>query len=233
LVDVDTIDNYFYGSLAIVAYEVRATGGRLKPGDDALDAAYFPVSDIPELAWTSNEKALDIYIRMHADEWAMVDSFKQLFPDAPDIENMKSDRIGTGKFLSDVMVKLIDVEMEHINTQWISDVKKNISSLEGIKGLMAELNHAALRDVRSWLMGSDVNYKVYGDIGRELKNLNVCLPDVLNAMALSRKSIWLYVIKRRILSSPLEIYSTLELNNRVIFFYDRINYNIAEGYCSL
>ena len=28
LIDVDTIDNYFYGSLAIVTYEVKMTGGR-------------------------------------------------------------------------------------------------------------------------------------------------------------------------------------------------------------
>jgi uncharacterized small protein (DUF1192 family) len=38
------------------------------------------------------------------------------------------------------------------------------------------------------------------------------------------------VIKQRILSSPLEIYSTLELNNRIIFLYDKVNYYITKGY---
>ncbi len=36
LIDVDTVDNYYYGSLAIVTYEVKAVGGILKPGDDAI-----------------------------------------------------------------------------------------------------------------------------------------------------------------------------------------------------
>jgi len=50
-------------------------------------------------------------------------------------------------------------------------------------------------------------------------------------MALSRKSIWSHVMQKKILSSPLEIYTTLEFNNRIIFIYDRINYYITTGYC--
>jgi hypothetical protein len=40
----------------------------------------------------------------------------------------------------------------------------------------------------------------------------------------------MHVIRQRILSSPLEIYSTLELNNRIIFLYDKVNYFITAGY---
>ena len=56
------------------------------------------------------------------------------------------------------------------------------------------------------------------------------LPDMLIALALSRRSIWMHVIKKKILASPLEIYATLELNNRIIFFYDKVNYYLSEGY---
>jgi hypothetical protein len=37
-------------------------------------------------------------------------------------------------------------------------------------------------------------------------------------------------VKKKILSSPLEIYTTLELNNQIIFLYDKINYYLTAGY---
>ena len=69
------------------------------------------------------------------------------------------------------------------------------------------------------------------DIGRELKKSALPLPELMTAMALSRKSIWKHVINKKIFASPLEIYTTLELNNRIIFIYDRINYFLTKGYC--
>jgi hypothetical protein len=66
--------------------------------------------------------------------------------------------------------------------------------------------------------------------GTRMRDLSIPLPEILNALALSRKNIWVHVIKQRILSSPVEIYSTLELNNRIIFLYDKVNYCIAKGY---
>ena len=42
--------------------------------------------------------------------------------------------------------------------------------------------------------------------------MDAALPDVLNAMALSRKGIWMHVVRKKILSSLMEIYITLELN---------------------
>lgn len=63
-----------------------------------------------------------------------------------------------------------------------------------------------------------------------LRDRNVSLPSVLTVMALSRKAIWTQVMKRRILGSPLQIYTTLELNNRIIFLYDKMDYHLAVGY---
>jgi len=39
-------------------------------------------------------------------------------------------------------------------------------------------------------------------------------------------------VKKQCLSSPLESYATLELNNRIIFFYDKVLFAIIEGYCN-
>jgi 8-oxo-dGTP diphosphatase len=231
LIDVDTVENYFYGSLAIVTYEVKITGGILAPGDDATDAAYFFINNLPELAWSSNDKAVEIFGRLYKDTWAMMDSFRQLFPDASNIGGVPRGMENSGAFLSNLLVKLIEMDMDEISREWIKNVLDNLPEMKGLRDALIKLNNMVLCDVRSWLKGGEINYKKYIEFGKDIKKETPLLPEILTALALSRKSIWLFVIKKRILSSPLEIYSTLELNNRIIFFYDRINYFITKGYC--
>jgi 8-oxo-dGTP diphosphatase len=231
LIDVDTVENYFYGSLAIVTYEVKITGGILVPGDDATDAAYFPINSLPELAWSSNDKAVEIFGRLYKDTWAMMDSFRHLFPDASNIEGVPRGTENSGAFLSNLLVKLIEMDMDEISREWIKKVLDNMPEMKGLRDALIKLNNMALCDVRSWLKGGEINYKKYIEFGKDIKKEAALLPEILTALALSRKSIWLFVIRKRILSSPLEIYSTLELNNRIIFFYDKINYFITKGYC--
>jgi len=232
LIDVDTIDNYFYGSMAIITYEAEATGGRLRPGDDACDAGYFPLADLPPLAWSSNRKALDIYMKLNRDTWAMVDSFKKLFPDieaeeglAPEVEKQK-------KFLSKVLMKMIAQDLEEISRSWADDLQSIAPDLAPHHETLLNMNRKVLRSVQVWLKGTSeaIDFDEFLQKGEKLCNLNIPLPDVLNAMALSRKSIWMHVVKKKILSSPLEIYTTLEMNNRIIFLYDKINYYLTAGY---
>jgi ADP-ribose pyrophosphatase YjhB (NUDIX family)/SAM-dependent methyltransferase len=232
LIDVDTIDNYFYGSMAIITYEADATGGTLRPGDDASDARYFPLTDLPPLAWSSNKKALDIYIELNRDTWAMVDSFKQLFPDidtkkglAPEVQKQK-------KFLSSVLIKMIARDMEEISRSWAEDVQSIAPNLTPHLETLLKMNRRVLRGVQAWLKGKSqaIDFDIFLKKGKTLSMLDIPLPDVLNAMALSRKSIWMHVVKKKILSSPFEIYTTLELNNKIIFFYDKINYCLTAGY---
>jgi ADP-ribose pyrophosphatase YjhB (NUDIX family) len=230
LIDVDTVENYFYGSLAIVTYEVKMTGGCVCPGDDAIDAKFFPIFHIPELAWTSNEKAVKIYIEQHRDIWAMVDSFKQLLPEIDPSQLIGGEQ--HPDFLSNILVKLIDKERELITRNWIDDVFKNIPKLITYFDKMFQINQAVLDAVISniKLSSNEKNFEIFHILGIESSKAGIPLPEFLTALALSRKQIWLHVIKSKIISSPLEIYSTLELNNRIIFIYDRIYYMFSKGY---
>ncbi|TFG38355.1 MAG: NUDIX domain-containing protein [Syntrophobacterales bacterium] len=232
LIDVDTIDNYFYGSMAIITYEAAITGGALRPGDDACDGGYFPLSNLPPLAWSSNRKALDIYIELNRDTWAMVDSFKQLFPDIDTMKSFAPRAEEQKKFLSNILMKMIGRDMEEISRNWAEDVQSVAPHLTPYLETLSNMNRNVLKGVQSWLQGQSqaINLDVFMETGTTLSNLDVPLADVLNAMALSRKSIWTHVVKKRILSSPLEIYATLELNNRIIFLYDKINYYLTAGY---
>ena len=49
LLGVHTLDVEIYGSLLIIIFLVRITGGDIKAGDDALDAKFFKLKEIPEM----------------------------------------------------------------------------------------------------------------------------------------------------------------------------------------
>jgi len=233
LIDVDTVDNYFYGSLAIVTYEVKAVGGELAPGDDASAVAFHPIEQTPSLAWISNEKAIRIYIDLYRDTWAMLDSFKHLFPEHATMNKVKPGETEHKSFLSNVLVKLIERDIEQICESWARDMRHGAPKLMPHIRELLELNRSILFGVQRWLSGdAPSDFSRFLTTGAQLKARGVPLPDMVIGLALSRRSIWLHVVKKKILSSPLEIYATLELNNRIIFFYDKVFFAIAEGYLS-
>lgn len=232
LIDVDTVENYFYGSLAIVTYEVRMTGGSVRPGDDAIDARYFPITQIPELAWSSNEKAIRIYCELYKDTWAMIDSFRQLYPEINSLDTIAQVTDQQRTFLSNVLVKILNTDNKDISRKWSLEVAAKVPQLKEYMDILTHINGKILWALQSNLQGSVLtgDFSDFIEIGMELKTAGIPLPELITAMALSRKTIWTHVIKKRILASPLEIYTTLELNNRIIFIYDKIIFFITKGY---
>ncbi|MEA2101408.1 MAG: NUDIX domain-containing protein [Thermodesulfobacteriota bacterium] len=232
LIDVDTVDNYLYGALAIVTYEVQYTGGNISPGDDASMAAYFPIMKIPELAWSSNKKAINIYIAQNRDTWSMIDSFKKLFPQMDPTDHIMTASDRHENLLSNVLIQMLSSDLDEISLAWEKDIRHRIPLLAGHMDTLVRLNKKILQKMRSWLSGGSAihDLKKFVPEGRNLCDMGIPLPDILTSMALSRKTIWMHVVKKRILSSPMEIYTALEFNNRIIFFYDRLNYYLSSGY---
>lgn len=232
LIDVDTVDNYFYGSLAIVTYEVKAVGGAVCPGDDATEARYFPITGLPELAWSSNHKAINIYLDLYKDTWAMIDSFRQLYPEINAVDSIANVTNEQKHFLSNVLIKILNTDNNEITTQWSNEIAVKVPKLEQFLDILRKINGKIMWALQNQLQGDlrGYDYSDFIQTGVDLKKSFVPLPELLTALALSRKTIWTHVIKKRILVSPLEIYTTLELNNRIIFIYDRIIFYIAMGY---
>lgn len=231
LIDVDTVDNYFYGSLAIVTYEIRKTGGLVTPGDDASEAAYFPLTGLPPLAWSSNEKAISLFRGIYRDIWYMADSFKRLFPEAKFLDSINLV-LEQDRFLSHVLVEIIEKHMDAIEKSWHSDLENKLPYLMHHADILAGLNKNSLKGIQYWLKrGSDtLGVEEFIGTGQMLKEHNVPLPDVLSLLSFSRKALWTVVAENGIFASPLEIYNALEINNRIIYYYDKINYYITRGY---
>jgi hypothetical protein len=134
--------------------------------------------------------------------------------------------------LSNILIKVIDKDREEITKGWADEVKSSIPSLDRHMNMLRGMNKVILQAIKEGLEKEKKSFeaKRFMEAGSKMRELDIPLPDILNALALSRKNIWVHVIKQRILSSPLEIYSTLELNNRIIFLYDKVNYYITKGY---
>ncbi len=232
LVDVDTVDDAYYGSMAIITYEIRRTGGKLMAGDDAVDARYIPIDDLPPLAWESNRKAVDRYLALYRDAWAMTDSYRHLFADMGETDIPAIEQHEEKAFLSNVLVRIIDRHQDEISGNWMEDVERIIPDIGLQMKLISKIHVRALEEVKNLLRGKEDAFDARWFIkaGTQLRDRDVPLPSVLSAMALSRKAIWAQVMKRRILGSPLQIYTTLELNNRIIFLYDRMDYHLTVGY---
>lgn len=232
LIDVDTVNNYFYGSLAIVTYEVIIKSGIVSPGDDASEARYFPIFDIPQLAWSSNEKAIKLYLAMYSEIWSVMDSYKQLFPEVNNINDLSNEPGENRKFLSNVLIKLIDKHMNKISDNWIDEIYHKLPHIKAPIDVLVTLNKSILKGIQYWLkrQTDTLGVEEFIDTGQQLKALNISLPDIMILLALSRKSLWLFMMKEKILSSLIEIYTSLEMNNRIIFYYDKIIYYITLGY---
>ena len=164
----------------------------------------------------------------------MLDSFEQLFPELTTEEILfdSKKKMNQKSFLSNILVKIIERDFNQISEKWIGDVEKNIPSLKDHLDLLNSINSNILDSIQLWLKGyrKKIDFSPFLDAGSKLSKSAVFLPDVLNAMALSRKAIWIHVLKQNILLSPLEIYTALELNNRIILFYDKVVYALSFGY---
>jgi 8-oxo-dGTP diphosphatase len=233
LIDVDTIDNDFYGSLAIVTYEVKMTGGMVRPGDDAVEAKYFPIMELPELAWSSNMKALTLYRELFKDTWAMIDSFRELYPEIQSLDSIVKASREQKHLLSDILIIILKTDYNEISENWSREVVEKIPSIKSYMKDLVNTNNKILSSIQLHLQGDMTkdDFTDFIETGKELKMIQLPLPELITAMALSRKSIWIHVMMKKILASPLEIYTTLELNNRIIFIYDKIIYFLAKGYC--
>lgn len=224
LLDSDSYQSDFYGDLLIVTFEVEKTGGAERAGDDAEDVRYFPLDRVPPLAFAANTKALETCIQRRSDEWAIQDSFRAL------------RRESLGDLLSDSLVQFVEEHAEQIARFWLDDVRSNHTT-----GAYADLNEEALQEraeatillFTRWLRRRDEDQEVrrfHRAAGGERRADGVPLHQVLSALALLRKQIWVFALTHGVWEKPIDVYRVLELDRRIMVFFDRAMVQLARGY---
>jgi hypothetical protein len=138
--------------------------------------------------------------------------------------------------ISQKFVELIGKNADAISRQWVKDVTQNSNTpfyhnLDRDK--LYERGLVMYKNLGTWLPVStpkEVIAGYYKKWGRDRFAEGIPLPQLIYAYILFRRHLWLFILHSGFFDTAIELLRALELNNRVILFFDRALYNIALGY---
>ncbi len=229
LIDVDSVTSGYYGDLTFITFEVEQIGGSAIAGDDATAVKYFPIDKLPVLPFRSNIKAIKNYIRNKVDYWAIVDSFN-LTRDDEEFEHRKKH------FLSDKLAAVIENNAEIIAGNWMRDVleKPSTSIYRKLdKDEVFERGKKVILQFGHWLNGMYTdkdNLDFYLIMGEVRKEEGFKSSEVISALSLIRKNIWEFALSQGMWNKTIDIYIALELERRMMLFFDKAAYYLSKGY---
>ncbi|TFG91783.1 MAG: hypothetical protein E4H15_05165 [Syntrophobacterales bacterium] len=67
-------------------------------------------------------------------------------------------------------------------------------------------------------------------MGAQRRKEGFALSEVIQALITTRRYLWLKVLSDGLLDTALDLHKGLDLNNRVVLFFDRAIYFTAKGY---
>ncbi|MCD4772750.1 MAG: NUDIX domain-containing protein [Bacteroidales bacterium] len=229
LIDADSCTNYLYGDLIFLSFEVEQTGGKLEAGDDAIATKYFPIDKIPKLAFSSNTKAVEAYIKSKKDYWAILDSFNLSLSK----DKFKKKEIN---LLSNKLIEMIEKNTKSIAELWLLDISSNKSTPHYHlfdKQKLLERSQIVISQLSKWLSMDYNKHDIrnfYKQLGNERRKEDFALSEVISSLSLIRKHIWEFALSRGIWNTTIDIYIALELGRRMMLFFDKATYYVSIGY---
>ncbi|HOC45872.1 MAG: NUDIX hydrolase [Syntrophorhabdaceae bacterium] len=231
LIDVGSHINPLYGELLIVTFEVEKTGGKESAGDDASDARYFPVMNLPKLAFDSQVRAIGKFVELKKELWSIHDSFETF------VESTVKNRIGYPVvLLSDELARAVEENSAKIVELWLDDITTNPSTRSYRSVDRAELRERAMvimGQFHAWLRKekSESEFTLfYRSLGKERKEGNVPLEEAISSLSLLKKHVWMFTYSFGVWEKAVDIYRMFELGERLVYFFDRAAYHTAVGY---
>ena len=234
LVDVCSHTNPFYGELLIVTFEAEKLSGTEKAGDDASDCRYFPIMNLPKLAFDSQEKAVQKYVELKKDLWNIYDSVDTFVKAA-----IKGETPGNKNLLSDDLLTIASENSKKIINLWIDDITTNPSTTSYRSLDRNDLFERAafiIDRFELWLKGTKTEEELkdfYYNLAKKRKEDKVVLKDLISSLSLLKKHIWMFIYSYGVWEKAVDIYRMFELGERLIYFFDRAAYYTVMGYMEL
>ncbi len=223
LLTAGSVPDEYYGDLLFICFEVEATDGEPRAGDDAERVEFFPLSAVPPLAFEAHADAVRMCETLHREPWAIQDSFLRLYND--DGEGM----------LSDALVALVEERADEISDRWLGAIAASPTTAGyqhvDIAGIRASV-HQALSHFCTWLESpaGDEVAAFYRAVGGDRRRQGLTLAELLSALTLLRREIWTFAREHQVLADPIDVYRVMELSRRIVLFFDKALYQAALGY---
>ena len=231
LVDVSSDKTFYYGELLVVTFEAEKIGGEEMAGDDALECSYFPVMNLPKLAFHSQGEVIQKFIALKKDLWNMHDSFESLVEGTIKEKIMYPDNL-----LSDELVNVVQNNSQKIIDLWLKDITTNPSTKAyhffDQKDLFSK-GMFIIGQFEVWLKGKkgESAYRdFYYSLGRQRKKEAIPIEDLVSSLSLLKKHIWMFTYSFGVWEKAVDMYRMFELSERLVYFFDKASYYTVMGY---
>lgn len=138
--------------------------------------------------------------------------------------------------ISQKLVELIEHNADSLTKRWLADVQKHPETPTYHKFDPDELyqrSYTVYSQLGKWISQETTKEdiaKYYIALGQQRRKEGFALSEVIQALIITRRHLWLKVLSEGFLDTALELYRAMELNNRVILFFDRAIFYTSVGY---
>jgi len=139
-------------------------------------------------------------------------------------------------FVSEKLVGLIEQNADTLAKEWLADVQKHPDTPTYHKFDPEELYRRCFiiySQLGRWLSYETTKQDIaryYMPLGKQRRKEGFAISEVIQALVIIRRRLWLKVLSDGLLDTALELHRAMELNNRVILFFDRAIFYSAVGY---
>lgn len=134
------------------------------------------------------------------------------------------------------IMELIKTDADELSKRVVKDLLKR-GETEYHKKFSEEFLYERVLDVyrglSHWLdraTPKEETSKFYTDLGRRRFHDEIPLHEVIMFLMLIKRHLWLYMLEKHFLDSSYELSKSLELNNRIVLFFDRAILAATVGY---
>jgi len=135
------------------------------------------------------------------------------------------------------LIKLIEDNADELTERMYKDLtsrEETKSYAKMNKDIVCERIYEVYSRLDTWLSKdkhkSGEIERLYTEVGRRRFREGVPLHEVVMAFMLKKRHIWLYVLEKHFIDSSYELYQALEMNNKVVLFFDRVIFFVTKGY---
>jgi len=139
-------------------------------------------------------------------------------------------------YISERLVEMIERNADELAGKWLKDVRTRPET-PTYRTFDPDLLFDRVRSVYShlgrWISRETTEEEVasyYVSLGSRRREEGFALSEVMWALVITRRHIWYKVLSDGLLDTSLELNQALELNNRVVLFFDKAAYYLCKGY---